>query len=48
MSMAEVRPQVADDTFSMLALAQGARLYNLCRPQMTPENVIRIQQGRSV
>jgi DNA mismatch repair protein MSH5 len=32
----------------MLALAQGARLYNLCRPQMTPENVVRIKGGRFV
>ncbi|PNS19011.1 MutS 5 [Sphaceloma murrayae] len=30
----------------MLALAQGAREYNLCRPQMTEENVLDIRGGR--
>ena len=29
-----------------MALAQGAKEYRLCRPQMTPENVISIQGGR--
>lgn len=30
----------------LLALAQGAREYNLCRPHMTEENTIQIQAGR--
>jgi DNA mismatch repair protein MSH5 len=33
---------------SLLALAQGAKIYKLCRPRMTPENVIRIKGGRLV
>jgi len=32
--------------YSLLALAQGAKLYNLCRPQLTLENVVRIKGGR--
>ncbi|RAR08460.1 DNA mismatch repair protein MutS [Stemphylium lycopersici] len=31
---------------SLLALAQGAKIHKLCRPQMTQENVIRIEGGR--
>lgn len=31
---------------SLLALAQGAKLYNLCRPRVTHENVITIEKGR--
>lgn len=31
---------------SLLALAQGARLYKLCRPRVTLDNVIRIKGGR--
>jgi hypothetical protein len=31
---------------SILALAQGAKKYNLARPQMTRENVVRIVKGR--
>ncbi|KAH7414103.1 muts domain V-domain-containing protein [Phaeosphaeria sp. MPI-PUGE-AT-0046c] len=31
---------------SMLALAQGAKVYNLVRPRMTPDNVIDITGGR--
>jgi DNA mismatch repair protein MSH5 len=31
---------------SLLALAQGAQRYNLRRPQMTRDNVIRIAKGR--
>lgn len=33
---------------SMLALAQGAKVYNLVRPCMTPDNVIDITGGRFV
>lgn len=31
---------------SLLAMAQGACLYKLVRPEMTEENVIRIKGGR--
>jgi hypothetical protein len=31
---------------SVLALAQGAKSYNLVRPRMTRKNVIRIVKGR--
>lgn len=31
---------------SLLALAQGARNYKLCKPQMTTDNVIQIKGGR--
>jgi DNA mismatch repair protein MSH5 len=31
---------------SLLALAQGAKIYNLCRPRMTCDNVIHIKGGR--
>ena len=30
----------------LLALAQGAKIYGLCRPQVTHENIIRIKGGR--
>ena len=30
----------------LLALAQGAKIYKLCRPQMTQENVVQIEGGR--
>ncbi|KAF1982980.1 hypothetical protein K402DRAFT_339387 [Aulographum hederae CBS 113979] len=33
---------------SLLALAQGARQYNLARPQVTEENVIKIEKGRHI
>ncbi|KAH7095817.1 muts domain V-domain-containing protein [Paraphoma chrysanthemicola] len=33
---------------SLLALAQGAKIYNLCRPQMTIDNIIRINGGRHI
>ncbi|KAF2032567.1 hypothetical protein EK21DRAFT_60557 [Setomelanomma holmii] len=33
---------------SLLALAQGAKLYNLCRPQLTLDNVIDIKGGRHI
>ena len=32
--------------YSLLALAQGASLYKLVRPQMTKENVIDVKGGR--
>ena len=36
------------DNFSLLALAQGAKIYKYCRPQMTQENIIMIKGGRYV
>ncbi|RYO26585.1 hypothetical protein AA0111_g7984 [Alternaria arborescens] len=33
---------------SLLALAQGAKIYKLCRPRMTRENVVRIEGGRHI
>jgi DNA mismatch repair protein MSH5 len=33
---------------SLLALAQGAKMYKLCRPRMTHDNVILIKGGRYV
>ena len=33
---------------SLLALSQGAKLYKLCRPQMTRDNVLHIKGGRYV
>jgi DNA mismatch repair protein MSH5 len=33
---------------SLLALAQGAKLYKLCRPKITLDNVLRIKGGRWV
>ncbi|CAO2650650.1 Nn.00g019420.m01.CDS01 [Neocucurbitaria sp. VM-36] len=33
---------------SLLALAQGAKIYKLCRPRMTLDNVIRIDGGRHI
>jgi len=33
---------------SLLALAQGAKQYNLCHPRVTQENVIQIKGGRYV
>ncbi|KAL6704002.1 hypothetical protein ACN47E_008853 [Coniothyrium glycines] len=33
---------------SLLALAQGAKKYNLCRPQMTLDNVVHINGGRHI
>ncbi|KAL1792204.1 hypothetical protein ACET3X_009955 [Alternaria dauci] len=33
---------------SLLALAQGAKIYKLCRPRMTLENVIQIEGGRHI
>jgi hypothetical protein len=40
------RTQRTDLSNSILALAQGAKKYNLARPQMTRENVVRIVKGR--
>lgn len=34
------------DQHSLLALAQGARMYNLSRPHVVLENVVRIRGGR--
>lgn len=31
---------------SLLALAQGAKIYKLCCPQVTHENIIRVKGGR--
>lgn len=36
----------ADKMGSLLALARGAAMYNLARPQMTEENIIHIKGGR--
>ncbi|KAF2264564.1 hypothetical protein CC78DRAFT_580350 [Lojkania enalia] len=33
---------------SLLALTQGAKIYKLCRPRMTEENVVRIKGGRHI
>jgi|TARA_R110002003_G_scaffold28_28_gene1756 DNA mismatch repair protein MSH5 len=33
---------------SLLALAQGAKIYNLCRPQVTLDNILRIKGGRHI
>ncbi len=32
----------------MLAFAQGAKLYNLTRPQMTEDNILQIESGRHI
>lgn len=37
---------VCGELDSLLALAQGAKIYKLCRPRMTHDNVIRIKGGR--
>jgi len=37
---------VCGELDSLLALAQGAKIYKLCRPRMTCDNVIRIKGGR--
>ena len=34
------------DCTSLQALAQGARKYNLCRPEVTQDNIIDIRGGR--
>ncbi|KAH3979586.1 hypothetical protein HBH70_150560 [Parastagonospora nodorum] len=39
---------VCGELDSLLALAQGAKLYNLCRPQLTLDNIIRIKGGRHI
>ena len=36
----------AEAKLSLIALAQGARMYKLSRPRMTNENVIKIDGGR--
>jgi DNA mismatch repair protein MSH5 len=48
MYLANVVSQSTNINYSILALAQGAKLYKLCRPRMTSENVVRINGGRSV
>ncbi|KAF1835488.1 hypothetical protein BDW02DRAFT_495713 [Decorospora gaudefroyi] len=37
---------VCGELDSLLALAQGAKMYKLCRPRLTHDNVIRIKGGR--
>lgn len=37
---------ICGEVDSLLALAQGAKMYNLCRPRVTHENVIHIKAGR--
>lgn len=39
---------VCGELDSLLALAQGAKLYKLCRPQMTTDNILRIKGGRYI
>ncbi|KAI4708272.1 hypothetical protein J4E89_006894 [Alternaria sp. Ai002NY15] len=39
---------VCGELDSLLALAQGAKIYKLCRPRMTHDNVIRIKGGRHI
>jgi len=39
---------VCGELDSLLALAQGAKRYKLCRPRMTDENTIHIKGGRCV
>jgi DNA mismatch repair protein MSH5 len=34
------------DTHSLLALAQGAKIYNMSRPSVTRENTVHIRGGR--
>ncbi|KAF2131755.1 hypothetical protein P153DRAFT_429981 [Dothidotthia symphoricarpi CBS 119687] len=38
--------EISHELAHLLALAQGAKMYNLCRPRMTHENVIHIKAGR--
>ncbi|KAF1911832.1 muts domain V-domain-containing protein [Ampelomyces quisqualis] len=33
---------------SLVALAQGAKMYKLCRPRMTTDNLVRIKSGRHI
>lgn len=40
--------RIADETGSLLALAQGAATYKLARPRMTGENILHIKGGRLV
>jgi len=39
---------VCGELDSLLALAQGAKRYKLCRPRMTNENIVHIKGGRCV
>ncbi|EFQ91292.1 hypothetical protein PTT_11889 [Pyrenophora teres f. teres 0-1] len=39
---------VCGELDSLLALAQGAKKYKLCRPRMTDENIIHIKGGRHI
>ncbi|KAL1607764.1 hypothetical protein SLS60_002700 [Paraconiothyrium brasiliense] len=39
---------VCGELDSVLALAQGARLYKLCRPRVSNDNVIQIKSGRHI
>jgi len=40
--------QPISDSDSLLALAQGARVYKFCRPRITEKNIIYIKGGRYV
>lgn len=40
--------ELSGDLDCMLALAQGARQYRLCRPKITKENVVNISGGRHI
>ena len=40
--------EICGELDSLLALAQGARQYKLCKPRMTTDNVIQIRGGRHI
>jgi hypothetical protein len=46
--LANTDSQLTNVNYSILALAKGAKLYKLCRPRLTSENIVRIKGGRSV
>lgn len=46
--LVEVVEDPANRIRSLLALAQGAKDYNLVQPRMTLENTIQIEKGRQV
>lgn len=40
--------EVCGEVDALVALARGAKLYNLVRPQMSAENIIKIREGRHI
>ncbi|KXS95611.1 hypothetical protein AC578_10391 [Pseudocercospora eumusae] len=40
--------EVCGEVDALVALAHGAKLYNLVRPQMTSDNIIKIKNGRHI